>query len=94
MDKLVAKHSQLEDKIADMGDRLRRDALRVHGLPENAETLHVLAMGRNMLPKDHRSNWWGEVRLPMRSQKFCFDFSSLRSLHPLELHVGDLIFRF
>lgn len=41
--KLAAKHVQLEDKIADMEDRLRRDNLRVHGVPENAETLNVLA---------------------------------------------------
>ncbi len=49
--KLAAKHVQLEDKIADMEDRSRRDNLRVHRVPENAETLHVLAFLSNAIPQ-------------------------------------------
>lgn len=40
---LAEKHAQLEDKIADTKDRSRRNNVRVHGVPENAETLNVLA---------------------------------------------------
>lgn len=42
--KLAAKHIQLEDKVVDMEDRSHRHNLHVHGVPENAETLNVLAI--------------------------------------------------
>lgn len=42
-DKLSTQHARLEDKIADMEDRSRRDNIRVHGVPENAESVHALA---------------------------------------------------
>ncbi|KAE8296864.1 hypothetical protein D5F01_LYC05634 [Larimichthys crocea] len=49
--KLAEKHAQLEDKIADMEDRLRRDNIRVHGVPENAETLNVLVFLTDAIPR-------------------------------------------
>lgn len=49
--KLAEKYAQLEDKIADMEDRSRRDNLRVHGVPENAETLNVLAFLSDVIPR-------------------------------------------
>ncbi len=41
--KFTAQHGRLEEKIADMEDRSRRDNIRVHGVPETAETLHLLS---------------------------------------------------
>lgn len=49
--KLAAKHVQLENKIADMEDRSRRDNLCVHGVPENEETLNVLALLLGVIPR-------------------------------------------
>lgn len=49
--KLAEKHAQLEDKIADMEDRSRRDNVRVHGVPENPETLNVLAFLSDAMPR-------------------------------------------
>ena len=49
--KLAEKHAQLEDKIADMEDRSRRDNVRVQGVPENAETLNVLAFLTDAIPR-------------------------------------------
>lgn len=40
--KFSAQHDRLEEKIADMEDRSRRDNIRVHGVPETAETSHLL----------------------------------------------------
>lgn len=35
--RLAIYHAPLEDKMADMEDRSRRDNIRVHGVPENAD---------------------------------------------------------
>lgn len=48
--RLAIYHAPLEDKMADMEDRSRRDNIRVHGVPENAETSHALAYLSDAIP--------------------------------------------
>lgn len=49
--RLAVCRARLEDKIADMEDRSRRDNIRVHGVPENAETSHALAYLSDAIPQ-------------------------------------------
>lgn len=56
VNKVAANHAKLEDKIANMEDRSRRDNIRVHGVPENAETSHVLAYLSDAITPGHSGN--------------------------------------
>lgn len=51
MDKLTAFCTKLENKIADLEDRSRRDNIRIHGVPENRETVNLLSFLSGSIPK-------------------------------------------
>lgn len=56
LSRLKAMCANLEDKVIDMEDRSRRDNIRVHGIPENTETLNLLSYLSSAIPK-----WFPEL---------------------------------
>lgn len=56
VDKLTALCTKLENKIADLEDRSRRDNIRIKGIPENRETSNPLSYLSNAIPK-----WFPEL---------------------------------
>lgn len=56
VDKLTVLCVTLENKVADLEDRSRRDNVRIHGVPENPETANPLAYLSDTIPK-----WFPEL---------------------------------
>lgn len=51
VEELMALCTKMENKIADLEDRSRRDNIRIHGIPENQETANPLSYLSNAIPK-------------------------------------------
>lgn len=55
-DRLTGRCATLENKVAELEDRLRRDNLRIHGIPENSITANPFTYLSDAIPK-----WFPEL---------------------------------